>query len=98
MTNLNIPRDKLFFEWGDWIDILAENSFQHLSTDVRKRFVIESIEDGYRNAYYATLTCMDNEGPDWENLTSGQRENIRGRQRTYVQEMHDLSKSFGQIK
>lgn len=84
----NLPRDKRFFECGDWVDILAINNITEQPDEIHKRFFRESREDGYRREYYMTLNLTETEGPDWEDLTEGQRENIRQIQNQHAQDMH----------
>jgi hypothetical protein len=81
----NIPRDKPFYEFGDWIEILANVPLRQQPKDIFRRFVRESIEDSYRREYYIALVYMDVEGPDWEDLTDEVRKNIRNQQITHAQ-------------
>lgn len=92
---MNLPRDKKFFECGDWVEILAEKSICDQPKDVFRRFVRESMEDGYRREYYADLRWANVEGPDWEDLTDEQRENIREEQRKHAQAMQEFGKAIG---
>lgn len=91
---MNIPRDKKFYEHGEWVFILERTPFQDLSPEMVRRFVRESMEDGYRWDYYRTLEWANKEGPDWEDLTNEQRENIRESQREHARAMQDFGKAI----
>lgn len=91
---MNIPRDKRFFEHGEWAVLLAEKDLMDHPKDVFSRFVKESIEDGYRREYYWALGFYSQEGPDWEDLTEEQRANIRQKCRDNAQEMQDLGNAI----
>lgn len=93
MTN-NIPRGKAFYEHGDWIEILAEAPIRDQPKEIFSRFVKESIEDGYRKEYYASLNFMNEKGPDWEDLTDEQRQNIREESDRYAREMQEFGKKL----
>ena len=90
----NLPRDKKFFECGDWVDILADKSISHQSKMTRMRFHKEASEDGYRWEYYRALEWMNETGPDWEDLTDEQRDNIRQHQREHAQAMQNFGKAI----
>lgn len=94
----NIPRDKAFYQSGDWIEILAENSIRYHPKPVRHRFFNEAVEDGYRRDYYIALEYMEQEGPDWEDLTDEVQENIRVQQRRHAQEMQEFGNTLGETK
>ena len=93
-TMSNIPRDKKFFEHGEWAELLAEKDLMDHPKEVFSRFVRESIEDGYRREYYWALEWTDSEGPDWEDLTEEQRENIRKKSREQAQAMAAFGKEI----
>lgn len=90
----NLPRDKKFFQCGDWIHILADTCITKQPKDIRSRFFKESVEDGYRWEYYRALEWMNEEGPDWEDLSDEQRENIRNQQREHAQAMQNFGKAI----
>jgi hypothetical protein len=90
----NLPRDKKFYECGDWVDILAEKDLTDHPREVLRRFTRESIEDGYRWEYYRALEWMNETGPDWEDLTDEQRDNIRQHQREHAQAMQNFGKAI----
>lgn len=94
----NIPRDKKFFEHGDWVELLAEKDLMEHPREVFSRFVDESIEDGYRREYYWALDFYSHDGPDWEDLTEEQRENIRERCKQNAQEMQQFGKAISEGK
>jgi len=87
---MNIPRDKRFYEHGEWAEMLAIKDITEYPENVFKRFCREAVEDGYRREYYGALEFLGQEGPDWEDLTEEQRENIRVKQRDHAQAMHDF--------
>lgn len=87
----NLPRDKRFYECGDWVELLKDKPLKEHPRELFSRFVKESIEDSYRRDYYATLDWFNLEGPDWEDLTEEQRDNIRQEQIRHARDMQ----SFG---
>jgi len=87
---MNIPRDKRFYEYGEWKKLLDETPIQDQPKDVYKQFIRDSIEDSYRLEYYRTLEWADHDGPDWEDLTDEQRENIKQIQLEHARDMHDF--------
>ncbi len=91
---MNIPRDKKFYEHGRWAEILKETPFQELYPEMVKQFVRDSMEDGYRWEYYRTLEWTGEDGPDWEDLTDEQRENIRESQREHMRDMQNFGKAI----
>lgn len=93
---MNIPRDKKFYEVGEWADLLAEKHLSDYPREVKERFIRESIEDSHRREYYWALNFYNHEGPDWEDLTDEQRENIRKINRQHAQEMTALAQSLSQ--
>lgn len=90
----NIPRDKKFFEYGEWAELLAEKDLMDHPKEVFSRFVRESIEDGYRREYYAALEWADLEGLDWEDLSEEQRENIRKKSLEQAQAMDAFGRAI----
>lgn len=93
---MNIPRDKKFYEVGEWAELLAEKDLTDYPKEVLERFIHESIEDSHRHEYYWALEFYDHEGPDWEDLTEEQRENIRETSRAHAREMHEFGKQISQ--
>lgn len=93
---MNIPRDKRFFEHGEWAALLAEKDLMDHPKDVFSRFVKESIEDGHRRKYYDALEFMQVSGPDWEDLTEEQRVTIRQKNDEYAREMHEFGKAISE--
>lgn len=91
---MNIPRDKKFFEHGEWLEILKDTELTAQPKEVFSRFVRESIEDGYRREYYGALEWTGVEGPDWEDLSEEQRERIRETQRKHARAMHAFGKAI----
>ncbi|SRR6056297_849728 len=91
---MNIPRDKKFFEHGEWAEILAIKDLRDQPKDVFRRFCREAVEDGYRREYYDALEFMGQQGPDWEDLTKEQRENIREQQRENALDMQNLGQAI----
>lgn len=91
---MNIPRDKKFFEHGEWLEILAEKNINEHTKEIFSRFVRESIEDGYRWEYYRSLEFMSQEGPDWEDLTEEQRERIRQTQNEHARAMQAFGEAI----
>jgi hypothetical protein len=95
---MNIPRDKKFFEVGEWAELLAEKDITEHPKEVLERFVREAVEDSYRREYYGALEFYDHEGPDWEDLTEEQRANIREINKQHAREMQEFGRKIAQGK
>ncbi len=95
---MNIPRDKKFYEHGEWAEMLAEKDITEYPEEVFKRFCREAVEDHHRREYYWALEFYDHEGPDWEDLTEEQRQNIRETNDAHAREMHEFRRMITQGK
>lgn len=91
---MNIPRNKKFYEHGEWLKILADKPITKQPESVLKKFIRESIEDSHRWRYYRDLEFMEHQGPDWEDLTDDQRENIREILKKQDQAMQEFGKAI----
>jgi hypothetical protein len=91
---MNIPRDKRFYDHGEWLELLKDTELTDLPKEMFNRFVRESIEDSYRREYYDALEWLGIDGPDWEDLTEEQRENIRKKKLEQAQAMDAFGRAI----
>jgi 1,4-alpha-glucan branching enzyme len=84
-----------FYDESPWPERF-EAGWHNIPTEQRKEFIRLSVEHGYKKDYYASLEWLGVEGPDWEDLSDEQRENIRAESRRYAQDMHAFGQALAQ--
>jgi len=86
-----------FYKSQEWQKLLEKEGYMGLSEQDKIRFVNCAVEDGHKKEYYLSLEFYQREGPDWEDLTEEQRENIREINRQHAREMQELGKNIGSM-
>jgi len=84
---------KRWFEESPWPE-LFEAGWENMSKENRQEFMRLSWYHHCKEEYERSLEWAGKDGPDWEDLTEEQRENVGKRIQENAQEMRELGKKI----